>query len=978
MTQCNSKTRVLAAIILLWSAAIAWAQVIVTGLVVDEQHEPIIGASVILKGTKVGTATDINGGFTLNVPSLSSELIISYVGCNTTTVKANSPTLKTGIILTTNAEILNDIIVIGYGSVKKSDATGAVIAIKPDNLNRGAAITPQDALIGRIPGVNVVTQGGAPGSNATMRIRTGSSLSASNSPLIVLDGVPLTDADINDINPMDIASFNILKDASATAIYGSRASNGVIVITTKRGTDGVHIDYSGNLTVSHTAKRIDVLSADEYRDIVYSINGVPKDAVLGDANTDWQDEIYRTAIGTDHNISVNGKVSKLHTPYRVSLGYTNQEGIIKTNRYQRYTGAISLTPELLDKHLNLNLNANISHSRDNSIENGVVGNALIFDATRSPKTGSPTASTDPGLGYFIWTNGGAPMAIQTDNPLAQLELDDRLSKLTRSLGSAQIGYKIHGFEDLKVNLNLGYDYYHKCYDRSVPDLAGMMYTGNQKDGRGLKENKVTDRRDYTLEFFLNYGHNWGKHDLNAMAGYSWQHSWNKSNGINQDHKGNDFSTPTHSESEHYLLSWYGRLNYSFDNRFLLTATFRADASSRFAKENRWGYFPSVAIAWRVINEAFMAEQDIISDLKLRASYGQTGQQNIDNDYPWMTTYTVSYPESMYQFGDEWYQTYRPNGYDRDIKWETTTTWNYGIDYGFLNNRIFGSIDYYRRHTKDLLNNITVPSGVNYSPVIFTNIGSMNNEGIEIAANFVPVSTRDWEWTIGVNYTWQKSKITKLNVVDSKESFVETGNLNSRKYSQVFMVGETPYTYYLAKQAYDENGKPLEGKYIQPDGSIGTTETRFVNKHGALPSSLLGFNTQVHYKNWELNVAAHGMFGNYVYNYVKANQHLSSAYSDQGYFNNLMRSTVETGFDTEQFASDLWLEDGSFFRIDNITLGYTFPRLWNSTSRLRLTAAVNNVCTFTHYSGLDPEIYSGIDKNIYPRPRTFSVGVNLNF
>ena len=904
MKQLQTSLRMLVVMACMLTSALLWAQVKVTGLVVDEQQEPVIGASVMIKGSSKGTTTDIDGLFKITVPSPDTELVITYVGCVGVTIPANDPSLASGIVLRTSAEALDEVLVIGYGSVKKSDATGSVTAIKPDNLNRGAAVTPQDALIGKIPGVHVVSAGGAPGSDATMRIRTGSSLSASNSPLIVKDGVPLSDAKISDINPYDIETFTVLKDASATAIYGSRASNGVIVITTKHGRGGLDVEYTGNLTVSHTAKRIDVLTADEYRDIIHTITGVPADAELGTANTDWQNEVYRTAIGTDHNLSVSGDIAKISTPYRVSVGYSNQEGIIKTNRYQRYTGAISPNPSLLNKHLTLNLNANISHSRDNSIETGVVSNALSYDPTRAPKTGSPTASTDPGLGYYIWTNGGAPMAIQSDNPLAQLELDDRLTATTRSIGSAQVNYKVHGFEDLKVNLNLGYDVYRSAYDRNVPDLAGMMYTGNQKDGRGLAENSVSNRRNYLLDFFLNYGHTWArKHDLNVMVGYGWQHFWNKSRGTKRDLEGNDFSTPTHSESEYYLLSYYGRLNYTFDNRFLLTATLRADASSRFAKENRWGYFPSVAGAWRVINEEFMKGQNVMSDFKLRVSYGVTGQQEISNDYPWMTTFTVSYPEAMYQFGDKWYYTYRPNGYDRDIKWETTTTWNYGVDYGFLNNRIFGSVDYYRRHTKDLLNNINVPSGVNYAPVIYTNIGSMDNQGVELAINVVPVQTRDFEWTLGFNYTWQKSKITKLNVADSDQTYVETGSLNSRKFSQVFMVGQTPYTYYLAKQAYDENGAPIEGQYIQADGSVSNTETRHISKHSALPTSLLGFNTQLNYKNWELSIAGHGMLGNYVFNYVKANQHMTSAYSDQGTFSNLMRSTVEIGFENEQLASD---------------------------------------------------------------------------
>ena len=517
------------------------------------------------------------------------------------------------------------------------------------------------------------------------------------------------------------------------------------------------------------------------------------------------------------------------------------------------------------------------------------------------------------------------------------------------------------------------------YDRTVPELAGMMYTGNQKDGTGLVNNGKQNKRNYLLDIFGNYGHKWGRHDFSVMGGYGWQHFWKKYNATFNDTYGEELSSPTHYESEYYLLSLYGRVNYSFDNRYLVTATLRADASSRFSKDNRWGYFPSVALAWRVIEEDFMKEQDVMSDFKVRVGYGITGQQDIGNDYPWMTTFSVSYPESMYLFGNEWYKMYRPNGYDSDIKWETTTTWNAGIDFGFLQNRIFGSVDYYKRFTKDLLNTIAVPAGVNYAPVITTNIGSMENQGVELALNFVPVDTKEWNWTIGFNYTWQQSKITKLNVVDSDQNYVTTGDISGTgKFVQVFMVDHTPYTFYLAKQAYDENGKPLEGKYIQPDGSVGTTETKYATDKSAMPHSLLGFNTRLSYKNWDLGISGHGAFGNYVYNYVRGDQYLQSTYSDQGSFSNILKSTAELGFDTQQQYSDLFLEDGSFFRIDNITLGYTFPRLWNKTSNLRVTLGISNVYTFTHYSGIDPELYNGIDRKMYPRPRTFSLGLNLNF
>lgn len=964
-----------------------YAQTTVSGLVIDNNREPVIGATVLVKGTSTGTATDFEGRFTVKAPNENSMLVISYVGCETREVAANSPELQNGIVLRENAQNLDEVVVIGYGSVKKSDATGSVIAIKPDEFNKGNRVTAQDALVGKVAGVNVVTGSGAPGSGATIRVRSGASLSASNDPLIVIDGVPVDNSTIEgasniigSINPDDIETFTVLKDASATAIYGSRASNGVIVITTKKGGDRLAVNYSSSYSVSTTANRLDVLTADEFKAFVPTVTGVPANPQLGSANTDWQDEIYRAAFGTEQNISVSGKVKPIKAPFRVSLGYTNQNGIIETNNYQRISFGGNIAPSFFDDHLTANLNLKVSYENNKMVDNSVVGAALRYDPTRPVMTGSPTAATDPGLGYFIWTNGGSPMAIQTNNPVAQLELTDQNNKVVRSIGSAAIAYKVHGLEDLKLNVNLGYDVLESKYNKDVPDLAGTMYTENQKDGTGLMQRGTQNKRNLLLDAFANYDKTFGdKHTFGAMVGYGWQHFWKKYNLSYDDPRGNELQSDTHYETEYYLLSFYGRVNYSYDDRYLITATLRSDASSRFASDNRWGIFPSVALAWRIIQEDFMKEQDVMSDLKLRLGYGITGQQDILNDYPYMTTFTISYPEASYLFGDTWYRTYRPNGYDRDIKWETTTTWNVGIDYGFLDNRIYGSIDYYKRFTKDLLNTINVSSGTNYSSVLTTNIGKMENEGVEFAINAVPVRTKDFEWTVGFNYTWNDSKITKLNMIDTGQNFVQTGSISGTgKYVQVFMVGERPYTFYLCKQAYDENGKPIEGKYVQPDGSVSSTETRYATGKSALPTSYLGFNTRFSYKNWDLSLSGHGSFGNYVYNYVAADQYVQSVYSDQGSFSNILRSTRDHGFQQQQLYSDMWLEDGSFFRFDNVTLGYTFDRLWNSSSRLRLTFSVSNIATITGYSGLDPELTDGLDREVYPRPRTYTLGVNLTF
>ncbi|MCD8305036.1 MAG: TonB-dependent receptor [Prevotella sp.] len=984
---CEKKWRLLACAVALFICAGVSAQTaVVTGRVLDGGHEPLIGANVTEKGTANMAVTNAEGDFSITVSSPGAVLLVKYIGYKDTEAAA-SPGME--IVMEEESGMLDDVVVIGYGVVKKADATGSVTAFKPDEFNKGLRTTAQDALVGKIAGVNVVSSSGAPGSGSTIRIRSGASLSASNDPLIVIDGVPVDNSTIEGgsnvniigaINPNDIETFTVLKDASATAIYGSRASNGVIIITTKKGTDDkVKLNYSGNFSVSTTTKRLETLTGDEFREYVPTVTGVPSGISLGTENTDWQDEIYRAAFGHEHNVSATGKL--LHNaPYRVSLGYTNQNGIVKTNNYERFTFSGGIAPKFFDDHLTVDLNLKVSYENNRKVADSVTENAVTYDPTRPVTTGDTSSSTQPGLGYFIWMNGESPMAIQTDNPVAQLELMNLRNRITRSIGNAAISYKVHHLEDLQLNLNLGYDVLRSKYTERVPDLAGMMYTANMKDGTGLDYSSKQNKRNYLLDAYANYSHIWDKrHSFSAMAGYGWQHFWKKYVDTTLSPEGEELFSSTHTESEYYLISFYGRLNYSYDERYMITATLRSDASSRFSKSNRWGVFPSVALAWRISQEEFLKDSSVLSDLKLRLSYGQTGQQDIINDYPYMATFSVSYPEARYQFGDTWYYTYRPNGYDSDIKWETTTTYNVGVDYGFLDNRIYGSIDYYYRKTKDLLNTINVISGTNYSSVLTTNIGEMNNKGLEFAINAVPIVNKDWKWTIGFNYTWNDSKITKLNVIDSDTNFVQTGSISDTgKTVQVFMVGQRPYTFYLAKQAYDSDGKPIEGQYIQEDGSVSSTETKYATGKSALPTSYLGINTQLSYKNWDLAISGHGSFGAYVYNYVAANDYVQTVYSDQGNFSNILARTWATGFQQQQLYSDYFLEKGNFFRIDNITLGYTFPRLWDNYSSLRLTFGVQNVATITGYSGVDPEIYSGIDREVYPRPRVFSLGVNLNF
>ncbi len=951
----------------------------VSGVVTDSKSgETVIGASVKVKSGSTGTVTDYDGKFQLSA-SANATLVVSFLGYKTKEVAVANKT-NLSINLDEDSELLSEVVVIGYGQVRKGDATGALTSVKPDELNKGLQITAQDALIGRVAGVNIVPGDGAPGSGGTIRIRMGASLSADNDPLIVIDGVPVNNTSISFINPNDIETFTVLKDASATAIYGSRASNGVIIITTKKGSLGgsskPQINYSANFTVSKIPDYYDVLSADEYREIYTNgtINVPETSFKLGAASTDWQKEIYRTAFGNEHNLSVTGTAKQI--PYRVSVGYLSQDGVLKSNNYKRFNGGFGLSPKFFDKHLSVDINVKGSIERSHPVSTGAIGSAISFDPTRPVHQSYPG---DVGLGYYVWMDdSGKPRSLAATNPVAELELTKKLHTINRTLGNLAVDYKIHGFEDLHLNMNLGYDIRRNKQEETTPDLAPLMYVSNRSDGRGQFHSEDNKNTNYIISTYANYIKDLGsKHNINAMAGYEWQRFWYSTNPRNLVKDVVDTSIP--DEDLLYLLSFFGRFNYSFDQKLLVTATLRADASSRFSPDNRWGYFPSVALGYRLTEEKFIRDIKPLSDLKVRLSYGQTGQQDIGGYHPYLPLYTISSDAARYPFGDEWLYMYRPNGYDPNIKWETTSTYNAGLDYGFLNNRIYGSIDVYKRYTKNLLNDIYVPAGSNFTNKLETNIGDMEGQGFEFAISAIPVKTKDWEWTISGNFTYGKSKITKLNTIDTETSYVKTGSV-SRNDLQIHKVGETPNTFFLLKQAYDENGKPLEGKYIAKDGSITTIQSddnKYVTGRSSRTPYYYGLSTHLTYKKWDFGINGHGSFGNYVFNYQQAKQSLASVYSE-GMSGNISRVALERGFAKEQYFSDYFLESGAFFKFDNITLGYTFHKLWNTSSSLRMAFSAQNIAIITNYSGADPEIYNGIDNNTYQRPRTYTLSLNLNF
>lgn len=892
-----------------------------------------------------------------------------------TSVKPMVPSRAISMVKDTTAikeNKIDEVVVIGYGKVKKSDATGSLATVKMDSENSGNPVSAQEALTGKAAGVSITSPGGAPGAGSTIRIRGGSSLSASNDPLIIIDGIAIDNSSTSGssnilgmINPNDIESYTVLKDASSTAIYGSRASNGVIIITTKKGSKKTRYQYSSNTKVSYNPKMLDVLSADEYRNFIKNqyagnaaiING------LGNYDTNWQKEVYRTSVSNDQNFSMTGSVKDI--PYRLSLGYTNQEGIIKKNAYERMNLSLALNPSFFDKHLNVNLNYKPSIENNDFISNPASG-AVSFDPTRPVFD----RSTSYGLGYFIWTDAlGKPLTQAGTNPVSVLDLRKDQSKVVRHIGNIQLDYKIHGFEDLKLNLNTGFDILKSDGDIFVPDNAPLAWTSIGNDGQGLVEKYTQKKSNLQLDAYANYSKTLGKHKFDVMGGYSWQRFWKSYNDNQINLTGSKVYQNLVSKSEYYLVSFYGRLNYSFENRYLFTATLRNDGSSRFSKENHWGLFPSAAFAWKINEEDFLKDSNFLSDLKLRLSYGKTGQQDIGGDYEWLQTYTYSQSNALYQLGNQFYQTIRPNGYDPNLKWETTSTYNIGLDFGILKNRISGSVEVYKRTTDDLLNKISVAAGSNLTNMIFTNIGSMENKGVELTLNTIPIKKGNWQWNLDMNLTFNKSEITKLTLVDSPDYGVNIGNVSGSTAGtiQIHSVGYSPYTFYLYQQEYDANNRPIEGKY---KGGL-------VKDKNPMPKSYLGISSKLSYKDWYFGFNGHANFGNYVYNNVKSKDYKTRAHSENGTYSNLLSYTAEQGFNNLQLYSDFFLENASFFRMDNMTIGRNFKKISDKFD-LGVSFSVQNAFVITNYSGLDSEVYLGIDNNMYARPRSFLFGLNVNF
>ena len=975
-------------------------QIVVKGIVKDTTGEPIIGANVIVKGTTNGTITDFDGNFLLNA-NKGDIIIISFIGYRSQEAQAAA---SMNIILKDDTELLDEVVVIGYGSVKKDDLSGSVVAIKAEEMNKGAVTSPQELIMGKVPGLSVSQGDGAPGAGSTIRIRGGASLNASNDPLIVIDGIPVsndaapgTPNALATINPNDIETFTVLKDASATAIYGSRASNGVIIIQTKKGTqDKIKVSYSGTFTAKDPYKRIETLDAQSFREVMQAQypEGTAQSAdiqrilnVYPNQSTDWQDAIYQTGLSTDQNIGIAGKAGFM--PFRISLGYNTEKGTLKTSKYERYTGAVNLSPKFFDNHLSVDINVKGTINKNRFADSGAVGAAAFFDPTK------PIYDEENRYnGYWNWgIVQGAQADLATQNPLSLLYDRNNHGTTKRSLGNIQLDYKIHGLEDLHANLNLGYDVAKTTgrnfvNSNSVQSSLDKTFTGL---GQGNTWNNL--RRNHMLDFYMNYAKNIEsiKSNFDIMAGYSWQHFYYANHDITYSNPTEDLGAKegyTYDENErhyirddhrripyeNYLISFFGRLNYNFMDRYLLTATLRRDGSSRFSENNRWGLFPSAALAWTISNEPFMkATENVLSKLKLRLGYGVTGQQEI-GDYQYITSYSFSTNPNTTYLGTT---LLKPNGYSPDLKWEQTTTYNVAIDFGFLNNRINGSIEYYQKHTKDLLNTISAAAGTNFINLITANVGKMKNKGVEANVNAIAIQSKDFTWEVGYNITWNDSKITKLTTTFNPDyQGIDAGT------NQKHQVGEMPGTFYLYQQVYDENGKPIQNAFVDRnnDGQI-TEADRYLTHKSPMAKVYMGFSSQFSYKKWDLGFNLRANFGNYVYNGVASGNSTSNNYGGKGFITNLYNGFQDTGFTllntSEQMASDYFLENASFLKMDNLTLGYSFQNLFAAKLSGRISASVQNVFTISKYSGLDPEC-GAIDSNIWPRPRTYTIGLNLNF
>lgn len=957
---------------------------IVTGTVIDEARQPLFGVTVLVPGTNTGTSTDIDGNFSIKLPAGAATLEFSYIGYRKQSLAVTGNTMN--VQMTPDTQVMDEVVVIGYGTQKKDDLTGSITAVGEKDFNEGLISSPEQLINGKVAGVQIVSAGGSPTAGSTIRIRGGASLNASNDPLIVLDGVPMEIGGsvsgsgnfLSLINPNDIESMTILKDASSTAIYGSRASNGVIIITTKKGGgDKIKVSLQTTHSFQTKTKTADMLTRDEFIDVVNTYGTAAQKSLLGTANTDWNDEIFKTAYGTDNNLSVSGRLAQ-NFPFRVSFGYTNQDGVLRTDNSTRYTGNINLSPSFFDDYLKFNLSVKGTWNNNRFAPTGTIWNASAMNPT------IPVYSTDGMFGGYNEAHPAGTESVITGamaNPVGEINQRSDKSKVYRFIGNFDIDYKMHFLPELRAHVSLGYDYSHGQGDVYVPASAYSYFTSGGRDYHyGPQENF-----NKLLTAYLNYNKEFDaiNSTLDVTAGYDYQ-QWEYKNAAMEELNVNGVAQSTSAAADeiHGLISFYGRVNYSYASRYLLTATMRYDGSSRFSEDNRWGAFPSVALAWRISNEEFFKPiNHVMNDLKLRFSYGITGQQDGIANYSYMPVYTISQNGAQANFGGVPLYTYRPEAYNPNLKWETTKAFNVGVDFGFLNNRITGSVDYYNRKTSDLLATVSIPAGINFAREMLSNVGNVKSSGVEIAVNATPIETKDWTWSISANATWLTNEITNLstNAGSSDKTYTNAGTAFDSYYVQTLTEGAAPYAFYVYKQIYDEEtGRPIEGLYADLNGDgVVNADDRYLY-HSPAPDWMLGLSTSLRWKKWTLSTSLRASIGNYVYNGNAMSTGALNTMSYNSYqLNNLSSSFLDTRFTTRQYQSDYYVENASFLKMDNIQLGYNFGQVCKWFS-LNVSAMVQNVFTVTKYSGVDPEVQSGIDNSVYPRPRIYSLTVGIDF
>jgi iron complex outermembrane receptor protein len=958
----------------------------ISGKVLDSRSgNGLSGASVTASSSKRGTQTDASGSFKINVTAADKSLSISSVGYGTQTVSIEG-TDQVQVTLNATTGDLGEVVLVGYGSARKKDLTGAVATVGVKDFAKGPLTSPEQLINGKVAGVQITAPSGAPGAGGRIRVRGTSSLSGSNDPLIIIDGVPIDQQGgiagsanaLNLINPNDIETFTVLKDASATAIYGNRATNGVILITTKKGKSGkMKVSFSTQNSYSVVGDKVDVLTGDEYRAFVNDKGNATQRGLLGAANTNWQDLIYQGAIMTDNTIALTGGIKNL--PYRLSIGYLNQNGVLKTDNLSRVSTSLNVSPKFLNNNLKVDFNLKTSLSKNKFANQGAIGGAAYFDPTQVTNRNDNRFG-----GYWEWlANNNQPDGLAPKNPLGLLNLRDDNSNVMRYITNLQLDYSIPQVPGLRANLNVGYDYAKGEGSVFIPDSAAMTYVrggvNNQYDN--TKKNKL-------LDFYLNYSRDIKsiKGRLEAMAGYGYQDFMRQAtNFADFRANGTEFApaAPFPFETQNTLVSFYGRTNLSINGKYLLTATLRRDGSSRFSPEQRWGIFPSAAFAWNLSDESFLKNSKVFSNLKLRLGYGTTGQQEIGNDYAYIANYTLGTQTAQYQFGNTFYPVQRPVGYDANIKWETTTTYNAGIDFGFGNGRVTGSLDYYFKDTRDLLSFIDVPAGTNFTNRIFTNVGDMTNRGVELQINTNLVKSKKLTWDFGFNVTYNTNEITKLTKFDDPTFVgVAVGGISGGVGNTIQMhsVGYRPSSFFVLQQVYNGDGKPVEGLYVDrnKDGLINNLD--YYRYQSPEPNWIIGATTSATYGKWSASTVVRANIGNYMYNNVfSGSGTLQQAFPGTGRFiGNVHRNYLETGFAVAQFFSDYYVDNASFLRMDNFTIGYDFGSVVKGISSLRANASVQNAFVITKYQGLDPEIAGGIDNNFYPRPRIFTLGFNVEF